>query len=186
MKKGLIAVLLAVLAVTLVALPALAEELEYSPSGTPVTRMNLIGSGMNTTPPAGNEWVEFGASARAADGSIRLVVEGKVIKTDVKPFIDSSDRTQAPFRVIGEALGCVVDWSDADKKVTCTKEGLTVEMIIGNDTIWVNGKPQAIDTAPLIKEDRTFVPVRALGEALSCYVRWSEPSLTVIVSSTNF
>ena len=189
MKRGLIAVVLVVAMAMLIALPALAEEageIEYSPSGTPITKMKLIGSGLDMSLPDSGEWINYGASARAADGSIRIVVDGKIIEADVKPFIDSSDRTQAPFRAIGEAMGCAVDWSDAERKVTCAKEGFTVEMYIGNETIWVNGKPQVIDTAPQIKEGRTFIPVRALGEALACSVVWSEPSLTVSVSRTGF
>lgn len=187
MGKMIVAVLTAMLIVMLAALPALGdEEIEYSPAGTPIKTSKPLGSGMNTTKPDDSGWISYGESARAADGSIRIVVDSLILDPDVKPFIDGSNRTLAPFRAIGEALGCEVEWSEADRKVTCKKEGFTVEMMIGNDTIWINGKPLVIDTAPQIKEDRTFIPVRALSEALACSVGWSEASLTVIVSSNGF
>ena len=187
MGKIVTALLLVMLITVLVALPALAETKDITPADPVIKKSKPGGSYLDTSPAAPvDEWLNLRELGRAADGSIRILVDGKIIDPDVKPFIDNSDRTQAPFRAIGEALGCTVDWSDPDRKVTCTKTGFTVEMFIGNDTIWVNGKPQVIDTAPQIKEDRTFIPVRALGEALTCGVAWNEPSQTVIINSNGF
>lgn len=184
MKKALIMIMIALLMLSMAAIPAIGEEeIEYSPAGTPIKKSKPGGSGMNTTPPAGGVWIEMGVAGRPADGSIRVLIDGKFVTADVLPFIDSSDRTQAPFRAIGEALGCQVVWNDEDRKVTCTKEGSIVEMFIGNDTFWVNGKPQLMDTAPQIKDDRTFIPVRALGEALGCGVAWNDSALIVIITS---
>ena len=183
MKKAFAAFVMVMLLLSLVALPALGEEIEYSPSGTPITYMKPSGSGTNSTPSSGEDWIEMGWAGRAEDGSIQILVNGKFVLGDVRPFIDGSDRVQAPFRVIGEALGCTVEWNEADKKVTCLKEGVTVEMFIGNDTFWVNGKPQVMDTVPQINEDRTFIPIRALGEALNCEVAWNHQALYVIVRS---
>ena len=186
MRKMFIAIIMVILMTALVVLPAFAETKDITPDDPVIKKSKPGGSYLDTTPVSNNYPINYGASARAEDGSIRIVVDGKIVEPDVKPFIDVFDRTQAPFRAIGEALGCTVDWSDPERKVTCAKQGFTVEMFIGNDTIWINGKPQVIDTAPQIKEDRTFIPVRALGEALDCYVTWSEPSLTVIISSDGF
>jgi len=120
------------------------------------------------------------------DSTIRIEIDGKYINTDVKPFIDEYSRTQAPFRIVGESLGCVVEWNEADRKVTCTKEGVMVEMFIGDVNYLVNGDLKVMDTAPQIKDGRTFIPVRALGEALSCSVTWHPDTLLLSIVSTGF
>ena len=156
----------------LIALPAAAVNVYMPGDG---------GTMVNTTVPNEREWVETGRAGRAEDGSIQIAVNGRYVRGDVKPFIDDAYRTQAPFRMISEALGCVVEWEEDTQKVTCTKEGYMVEMFIGNSTYWVNGQPLVMDTAPQLRDSRTFIPVRALAEALGCEVFWNEAALLVLV-----
>ena len=139
-----------------------------------------------TTPTStdNKELSETDAFVKAVDGAIRIEINGKYINTDVEPFIDEYNRTQAPFRAVGESLGCAVEWNETDRKVTCTKEGAIVEMFIGDANYLVNGSPKVMDTAPQIKDGRTFIPVRALGEALSCDVSWNPDTLLVSISHT--
>lgn len=118
-----------------------------------------------------------------ADG-IAIYVDGKLLTPDVPAFIDRNNRTQAPFRAIGEALGAKVTWVPEGKKVLVEKPGLQVEMTIGSKEFRVNGQLKQMDTAPIIKNSRTFIPVRFLGEALLCGVQWDAATQTVIISST--
>ncbi len=46
-------------------------------------------------------------------------------------------------------------------------------------TVLVDGKPVAFDVAPMMKEDRVFIPLRAVGEALGAYVEWDEETQRV-------
>ena len=114
---------------------------------------------------------------------ITIIVDGVKLNPDVPPYIDNNYRTQAPFRAIGEALGCTVTWLEAERKVVVEKEGFKVEMVIGQKTFTVNGATKTMDTAPAIKNGRTFIPVRYLGEALNCTVHWNDDTKTVNITS---
>ncbi len=46
-------------------------------------------------------------------------------------------------------------------------------MNLPNQTLQKNGQITTMDTAPMIKEGRTYVPFRALGEALGAEVGYS-------------
>ena len=59
-------------------------------------------------------------SAFAAN-DITLRLDGNLIDCPVPPMI-VNDRTMVPFRVIFEALGVDVEWSDALKKVYAISE----------------------------------------------------------------
>lgn len=117
------------------------------------------------------------------DNSIKIYVNGIKVTSDVAPYVDSVNRTQAPFRAIGEALGCQVTWVNGSQQVICEKEGFKVEMTIGKKTFSVNGVQEIMDTVPIVKNNRTFIPVRYLAETLNCNVAWDQNTNTVTITS---
>lgn len=62
---------------------------------------------------------------------------------------------------------------------TASNADTTVVMTIGSKDVIVDNNITAIDTAALIKNDRTFVPYRALAEAFGAKVEWNEKDRTV-------
>ncbi|PHJ39983.1 hypothetical protein P378_00235 [Desulforamulus profundi] len=177
MRKLLTMLMLAVMMVTMAVTPAFAV-IEIIPRNG--------GEWVDTTKPDPN--FQWGTSKPVAppvvaDNTIKIYVNGKQVISDVPPFVDSANRTQAPFRAIGEALGCKVTWVNEAQKVVCEKAGFKVEMTIGKKTFTVNGVNKTMDTAPLVKNSRTFIPVRALSEALNCNVNWDQANNTVYITS---
>ena len=92
---------------------------------------------------------------------------------DAKPFVDEEDRTQIPVRALAEVLDCDVAWNDAEQLVTITlTDGTIVQMTIGDRFLKVGDKIVEMDTEALIIEDRTYIPIRFLAEALGLNVFW--------------
>lgn len=115
--------------------------------------------------------------------TISIVINEVKLNTDAPPFIDENNRVQVPLRAVSEALGCNVSWNSETQKISIEKTGLKVEMTVGDKTFTVNGKNILLDTAPVIKSDRTFVPIRALGELLNNEISWDGAIKTVYVTS---
>lgn len=117
-----------------------------------------------------------------AEDEIRIVVNGEEISFDAKPFIEEG-RTMVPMRAIFEALGAEVSWDAENYTATATKDNNTISFSI--DSNWIlDGSFVAVndcDVAPKIVENRTFVPLRAIGETLDCNVAWDEETRTVYV-----
>ena len=107
---------------------------------------------------------------------ITVKVNGKnVVFPDAKPFVDNNDRTQVPIRAVSEMLNCKVDWDEDTKTATIIrKNGDVIKMTLDSDMMTVNNKLVQMDTAVMIKEDRTYIPVRFIGEALGLEVEWVE------------
>ena len=57
--------------------------------------------------------------------------------------------------------------------------GEVVVMSVGSNEIVINDKKAAIDAAPIVKNDRTFVPFRALAEAFGAEVAYDEATQAV-------
>ena len=88
-----------------------------------------------------------------------------------------------PVRFVSEALGARVDWDGNDRVVTVTKESTVIRLTIDSPQIVTNGKTEAMDTSAVIKNDRTFVPVRYIAQALGLSVGWDDATNTVILTS---
>lgn len=112
-----------------------------------------------------------------------LLIDNTPIFSDVKPYIDRSNRTMVPYRVIGQALGAKVHWNEPQRSVTLQKGDNTVVLRIGQKTVHLNGKAIAMDTVPVIQGNRTMVPVRFVSELLDAFVHWDQTSATVIVKT---
>lgn len=109
-----------------------------------------------------------------------IIVNDHIVYSDVYPYIKNS-RTYVPIRFIAEELGYDVKWDGANKKVTMTSGGTTVELTIGSNKMMVNGKAVLLDAPAEIKDDRTFVPLRAIAEAFGEKVDYSSDYKAVYI-----
>lgn len=122
------------------------------------------------------------ANSTHAAAPIHIVVNGYNVKSDVQPFIENS-RTLVPIRFVSEALGYQVKWNEKERSVTITDSKLgTVVLFIDKQAYKVNGENKISDVAPMIRHDRTFVPLRFVAESFDFNVDWIESSRTVTVN----
>ena len=102
-------------------------------------------------------------------GSYEYKVDGVKNYTDVAPYIDSNDRTMLPLRAFANALSISdedISWDDATKTATIVRpDGKKVVVQVGRNVIIVNGVETVIDTIPVIKDSRVFLPLRAMLNA---------------------
>ena len=109
------------------------------------------------------------------NGEISINIEDdKVVFPDAKPFIDENGRTQIPIRAAAELLGCDVEWNGLTQTVTITDGDEVVTLVIGRTQMQKGQQITEMDTAPVIVNDRTYIPVRFAGEALGLEVNWNE------------
>ena len=90
-------------------------------------------------------------------------------------------RTFAPLRFIGEALGAKVFWENGTRTIAIKDKDNVITMQIGERIGYVNNYAYVLDEAPFIKNDRTFVPLRFIGEALGADVEWIAGERKIVV-----
>ena len=109
-----------------------------------------------------------------------IIVNDHIVYSDVYPYIKNS-RTYVPIRFIAEELGYDVKWDGANKKVKMTNGSTNVELTIGSNKMRVNGKTLTLDAPAEIKDDRTFVPLRAIAESFGEKVDYSKDYKAVYI-----
>ncbi len=103
---------------------------------------------------------------------------------DTAPFI-KDDRTFVPIRFVSENLGAKVYWDGGKREVKIESIDKIIILKIGSKEISTNGKSFLMDTAPFIKDDRTFVPIRFVSENLGAKVYWDGGKREVKIEKLN-
>ncbi|HEY9063275.1 MAG TPA: copper amine oxidase N-terminal domain-containing protein [Pseudobacteroides sp.] len=122
-------------------------------------------------------------------GNTMIFINGEEIETDAPPVIKFG-RTLVPIRAISNGLKANVTWNADTKTVTVTKsvysevygkKDMTVEIVVGASTIKVDGANVGIEVPATVINNRTFVPIRLIGEIFKMKFDWDSESKTVII-----
>ena len=124
--------------------------------------------------------------------AVNITVNGSYVQyTDATPFIDKNKRTLCPLRVVGDALGMSVIWENDNRQAIFQNDSVVVVFTIDSNTYKVMEKsadgtvsePQikTMDTAAILKNSRTYAPVRYLAEVAGYRVDWNNDTRTVVI-----
>jgi hypothetical protein len=102
------------------------------------------------------------------------------------PYILAA-RTMVPVRAIIEAFGGTIAWEPTTKQITIKLGNGTLKLWIDNPTANLNGKdfiinPTNYAVVPLIKDGRTFLPLRFVSESLSVLVDFDEQTSMITLT----
>ncbi len=98
----------------------------------------------------------------------------KMAFPDAKPFQDENSAVMVPIRFISEKLGAKVGYAQSSGKQTVTlkTDKHSVTMTVGSSTAVVDGKSKTYDSKIIVKQQRTYVPLRLVSEGLGQTVDW--------------
>ena len=121
-------------------------------------------------------------------GEKTALVNEKPMENDVSPII-SNGRTMLPVRFLAENLGIDVSWDGTTGTVTIIestndkmkKVKRTLMITVGSNEAFVDNRIVTMDTPAFIKDGRTYLPVRFIGENLGCYIEWLPETQQVII-----
>ncbi len=117
---------------------------------------------------------------------IDIYLDNELIEFDKElgePFINDENRTLVPYRKVLESFGAEVYWEEEIRMAVAVKGDITVRVPIGEYFILKNGENIEIDTKSVIKDGRTYVPLRAVMEAFGTTVVWDEPSKSIKIDT---
>ena len=120
-----------------------------------------------------------------ANGEIKIKINNEQIFADSTPML-INDRTLVPIRAVAEKMGYTVSWNDEKQIVTLSSnDGFNIlHFQIGNGTAFKNLSEEiTLDVPPVILENRTYLPLRAVAEAMNAKVNWNEAEKAVEITN---
>jgi hypothetical protein len=111
-------------------------------------------------------------------GKKKFIVGTQEKEFDVSPCIIYG-RTMVPLRFIGEAFGVEFTWDGQLKKVTYNAELGSVELVAGKKSVKIGKNQIDLDVPVTVKNGRTLVPLRFIGNSFGASVTWDGNNKTV-------
>ncbi len=125
--------------------------------------------------------LQIGSPVMSVSGTDRLIDESG----EVFPCI-INDRTHLPLRSIAEEFGAEVTWINENGGLIFVKyKNTEITMQIGSDMISVNGEIKNMDSAPLIINGRTYLPIRHVAQELGWSILWDSANSIITLSAEN-
>lgn len=100
---------------------------------------------------------------------------------NVRPLL-KDNKTLVPVRFISESLYADVDWNGETSTVTITLGDRTAKLVVGSKEMTINGTTTSIEVPAQLIQNNTFVPLRAIAEALGKEVFYDRG--LIIISDT--
>jgi uncharacterized protein YkwD len=111
-----------------------------------------------------------------------MLARGTLTTTSAKPFVDkASASTLLPVRVVSENFEYKVGWDAKTQTVTVTSydDSTQIEIRIGETKMTVNGKLVDLPVAAKVVNGNTYLPLRALCEALGKQVTYFKGVISI-------
>lgn len=118
-------------------------------------------------------------------GDTKFTLNGVEQTMDVAPYL-KNDRTYLPLRFVAQAVGVAdnnIIWNADEQSVILIKGDRVVKLVIGSNTMLINGVSFTMDVAPeIVDPGRTMLPVRWVAQALGADIQWDNATQTVTVN----
>ena len=124
------------------------------------------------------------SSVALTSSSIAIYVDNERVDfPDAKPLITQNNRTLVPLRFISDELGYTTLWNSKEKKVTIENATQHISLTINSTLVQVNNESFTLDTAPFVKDNRVYVPLRFISEVFGLKVDYVANRNSIFISS---
>lgn len=113
--------------------------------------------------------------------NVSITINGEAINVN-DPILNKSDFLLLPMRALYEAVGASVDWNKETLTASAIRNGKMVDLTIDSKTALVDGQEVAMDVAPFMYKDRTYMPLRFVSENFDGVVNWDEATQSVDIT----
>jgi len=114
---------------------------------------------------------------------IYTVNDQEISNVDYPPaFIDQNSITMVPLRLIMDIIGPKVEWLPNSKEIVISDEKREIRLQINNSKAIVNNVEYDLISPPVVKNERTYVPVKFIAENLDFTSEWIPETKTLVLS----
>jgi hypothetical protein len=132
------------------------------------------------------EFISYPKSTYSAssDTSLDLLVyvNNNLLYSDPPAFINDG-HTLVPAKQLLDRLDIDATWNNDGKQITIIRQNSTIILTANSPTALVNNQPVTLETAPIEKNNMTYIPLRFIAESLGANVSWNNNLRVISVTS---
>ena len=113
-----------------------------------------------------------------------IKVNSEYVKTKNHAYLKSG-KTFVSLRDFGDIFSGNVSWNESTSTAKITKGDKVISVTKGKKEAKINEKTVKLDAAAAIVNDRMYVPLRFMSEALGASVSWNDSTITADVRSSS-
>ncbi|WP_020616541.1 copper amine oxidase N-terminal domain-containing protein [Paenibacillus daejeonensis] len=117
-----------------------------------------------------------------AGNNYLILLDGRILETEERP-VNRNGSMLVPMRTIFEALGASVSYDAGTKRITGQYGEVEIVMGLNAKEASRNGETLVMSQPPALIDDRVYVPIRFVSEALGAEVEWDAERQAVQVYS---
>ena len=121
------------------------------------------------------------ADTTKAEVKVKIFSDAKRIDADT---ITVNNRTLMPIRAVLESTNATLEWEQSTKTASITRNGKTISVTIGSNIMKTPDGDVALDTAPVLQNNTTYAPIRAIAEEFGIKVDWDNSGTKTILLTT--
>ena len=114
-------------------------------------------------------------------GNVQVTVSDSVAKLNLPQFAPHGTLSGITYDASQHTGTLKVITGDAP----AVQAGVTLKMTLGKTDYTVNGEKKTMDVAPIIRNDRTMLPVRYVAEALGAEIGWDGATSTATLKTAD-
>lgn len=127
--------------------------------------------------------IEYKLKIGSKDISVKKHGEESVVTTDVAPFIYRGS-TMIPLRGLLEQMGADINWVAYNQTIEVFTEREDFMLFqVEEDEVFINDVRFNTPVAPMIKDGRTFIPLRFVSENMGYNVSWNGETQEITIES---
>lgn len=118
-----------------------------------------------------------------AQKDIKILVNNVEISSDVSPFIVNGT-TYVPIRFISHALKVdKIEWNQNSQAVTIKNGKKNMTLFVNKNYGYIDNAYTKLPGSPILKNSRTFVPLRLISETFESTVNWDSDNYIVTIKT---
>lgn len=114
-------------------------------------------------------------------GKPQYTINGRPVAMDAAAFIEQ-ERVFIPVRYLAEAVGAAVAWDAETRTVRLNGNGRQLKMQVNAAEMLLDGRRLELPAAPLLRNDRLYLPLRSSAEAFGFTPVWEQSSQTAVLT----
>jgi len=117
------------------------------------------------------------------NSEVFTVNDQEISNPDYPPaFVDENSVTLVPLRLISDIIGAKVEWVPETKEIVISDDKKVIRLQINNKKAIVNNVEYTLTSPPVVKNERSYVPVKFVAENLEFKTDWIPETKTLVLT----